>query len=92
MEAAGSSVFSDSSVFGKQWIGLFGQETAAVPQAAASLALFLFLTLVFASTVFTRMPVQRSYELVPFWSWYRVLVAKDQAILQEILLNIVLFV
>ncbi len=35
MDAAGSSIFSDSSVFGKQWIGLFGQEAAAVPQAGS---------------------------------------------------------
>lgn len=61
-------------------------------QALAGMLLALFLTLVFASTVFTRMPAMRRYELLPFWSWQRVLVYGDEAILQENLLNILLFV
>ncbi len=68
------------------------QKRLSLRQAAASLVLFLFLALVFASTVFTRMTAQRSYELIPLWSWYHVIVYRDQAMLQEILLNIVLFV
>ena len=61
-------------------------------QALAGMLLAFFLTLVFASTVFTRVPAQRSYELVPFWSWQRVLACADMDILQENLLNILLFV
>ncbi len=61
-------------------------------QALAGTLLALFLVLVFASTVFTRMPARRSYELMPLWSWQRVLTHGDTAILQENLLNILLFV
>lgn len=38
-------------------------------QAAAVLALVVFLGIVFGSTVFTRTVTIRQYELVPFWSW-----------------------
>lgn len=37
-------------------------------QALASLALLVYLGVVFASTVFTRMPTVCQYELIPFWS------------------------
>lgn len=43
-------------------------------QALASLALLVYLGVVFASTVFTRMPTVRQYELIPFWSWYEVFI------------------
>lgn len=39
-------------------------------QALAILALLIYLGVVFASTVFTRMPTVRQYELILFWSWY----------------------
>ena len=42
------------------------QKRLSLRQAAASLVLFLFLALVFASTVFTRMTAQRSYEPVSY--------------------------
>lgn len=61
-------------------------------QALAGTLLAFYLTLVFASTVFTRVPARRSYELVPFWSWLRVIIHADAALLQENLLNILLFV
>lgn len=59
-------------------------------QALAILALLIYLGVVFASTVFTRMPTVRQYELIPFWSWYEVFVNHSRSLLVENLLNILL--
>ena len=59
-------------------------------QGAAVLALILFLGVVFASTVFTRTPTVRRYELIPCWSWYEVIVNHSQGLLIENLLNMIL--
>ncbi|WP_101694220.1 VanZ family protein [Dorea phocaeensis] len=61
-------------------------------QAVAGLALYGFLEIVFASTVFTRTPGNRAYELLPFWSWREILFHQDWSLLQENVLNIILFV
>lgn len=52
--------------------------------------LFLFLSVVFASTVFTRTPGIRQYELIPFWSWYEVFVNHSKELLWENILNVLL--
>lgn len=49
-------------------------------QAAAVLALVVFLGIVFGSTVFTRTGTIRQYELVPFWSWDSVKVFSQKQI------------
>lgn len=59
-------------------------------QGAAILALILFLGIVFASTVFTRAATIRHYELIPFWSWYEVIVNHSRSLLIENLLNMIL--
>ena len=59
-------------------------------QVLASLALLVYLGVVFASTVFTRMPTVRQYELIPFWSWYEVFIKYSRSLLVENLLNILL--
>lgn len=59
-------------------------------QALASLALLVYLGVVSASTVFTRMPTVRQYELIPFWSWYEVFIKHSRSLLVENLLNILL--
>lgn len=59
-------------------------------QALAILALLIYLGVVFASTVFTRMPTVRQYELIPFWSWYEVFIKHSRSLLVENLLNILL--
>jgi len=58
-------------------------------QAAAGLCLFLFLGIVFASTVFTRIPTERQYKLELFWSWKEIFNG-DSGLLKENLLNCVL--
>ena len=60
-------------------------------QFFAGVALYIFLSIVFASTVFTRTPGKRMYELLPFWSWRRVIFEHDFMLLEENLLNILLF-
>lgn len=59
-------------------------------QGAAVLTLILFLGVVFASTVFTRISTVRRYELIPFWSWYEVIVNHSQGLMVENLLNMIL--
>ena len=59
-------------------------------QAVSIFGLLIFLGIVFGSTVFTREPTVRSYELIPFWSWREVAVVHDWALLQENLLNCIL--
>ena len=59
-------------------------------QAAAVLALVVFLGIVFGSTVFTRAVSIRQYELVPFWSWRDIICYHDWELLKENLLNCIL--
>ena len=59
-------------------------------QGVAMVALLIFLAIVFASTVFTRTPTVRRYELIPLWSWYGVIVNHSQGLLIENLLNMIL--
>lgn len=55
------------------------------------IALYVFLSIVFASTVFTRTPGERFYELAPFWSWREVIFNHNKGLLEENILNIILF-
>lgn len=55
------------------------------------IALYVFLSIVFASTIFTRTPGERFYELVPFWSWWEVVFNHNMGLLEENILNIILF-
>ena len=59
-------------------------------QASAFIALVCFLGVVFASTVFTREPEMRQYELIPFWSWRKIFAKRDKELLLENLLNCIL--
>lgn len=59
-------------------------------QMAAGLALVLFLWIVLESTIFTRKPEVRRYELVLFWSWYEVFVNRNWNLLIENVLNCIL--
>lgn len=61
-------------------------------QALAGISLLLFLSVVFGSTVFTRMPSKRQFELQPFWSWREVIVNHNRELLKENLLNCILLV
>lgn len=58
-----------------------------VSQAVALFLLILFLEIVAASTILTRRPGVRSYKLIPFWSWYGVIVEGDISLLLENILN-----
>ena len=55
-----------------------------------TLLLILFLEIVVASTILTRRPGVRSYKLIPFWSWYGVIVEGDISLLSENFLNCLL--
>lgn len=59
-------------------------------QAVAILAMVVFLGIVFASTVFTRMVSVRQCELTPFWSWKAIMWYHDKELLKEDLLNCIL--
>lgn len=59
-------------------------------QAIAGLVLIIFLGVVFGSTVFTRIPTIRRYELLLFWSWKTVIINHNWEMLKENLLNCVL--
>lgn len=71
-----------------------------ISQAIASLLLLTFLAIVFASTVFTRQPEQRMYQLEVFWSWKEIFkigecgrlgsTGTEGGLLQENLLNMIL--
>ena len=61
-------------------------------QAASALLLAFYLGIVFGSTVFTRTPTVRQYELIPFWSWAEVLMNQNKDLLIENLLNFILFI
>ncbi|MGN0436209.1 MAG: VanZ family protein [Wujia sp.] len=59
-------------------------------QALAALLGYIYMGFVFATTLFTRVPGARKYELIPFWSWNEVLFHGDRLLLEEILLNIIM--
>lgn len=61
-----------------------------ISQLIAVELLFGFLSVVFASTIFTRTPGIRQYELLPFWSWYEVFVNHSKELLWENILNVLL--
>lgn len=61
-------------------------------QFFAVIALYVFVSIVFGSTVFTRTSGKRMYELIPFWSWRKVIFEHDFMLLEENLLNMLLFV
>lgn len=71
------------------------------PQALGILLLFIYLAIVFESTVFTRKPGVRKYQLELFWSWKEILgigecgrtgaLAQKRDLLEENILNILLF-
>lgn len=80
-------------------VRLLKQKKIVTVQAIAGLSLLIFLAIVFASTVFTRTPGTRQYQLELFWSWKEILgIGKcgrlgstiDGGLLQENLLNILL--
>ena len=96
-EIAGFTVVFLISVY---WaVRLLKQKKIVTVQAIAGLSLLIFLAIVFASTVFTRTPGTRQYQLELFWSWKEILgIGKcgrlgstiDGGLLQENLLNILL--
>ena len=69
---------------------LYNYDRIVLSQVVAGLLLLVFLGVVFGSTVFTRMPKERKYELRPFWSWGVVFVNHSWRMFREILLNCVL--
>ena len=78
---------------------LLKQHKIVVMQAVCGLLLLTFLAIVFGSTVFTRTPGIRQYQLEVFWSWKEILgIGKcgrlgstaEGGLLQENLLNILL--
>lgn len=69
---------------------LYKAKRIKLTQVIAAIFLFLFSSVVFASTVFTRTPGIRQYELLPFWSWYEVFVNCRVGLLKENVLNILL--
>ena len=58
-------------------------------QAAAGFLLLLYLITVLGSTVFTRIPGERKYQLEVFWSWKKIFhsVAQNGSVLQNQLLQ-----
>ena len=52
-------------------------------QAISGLLLLLFLGIVFGSTVFTRMPMERKYNLELFWSWKAVFLNHSRELLSN---------
>lgn len=72
-------------------VRLFRKKRIVLSQVLASEILFVFVMLVLASTVFTRTPNSMyTYKLMPFWSWVEA-ASGDLEYLQEIVLNIILF-
>lgn len=61
-------------------------------QVIALLVCISYLEIVFASTVFIRETSIRQYKLVPFWSWHEVIIIHNVMLLQENILNMILFV
>lgn len=62
-----------------------------ISQAISAFAFFVFLSLVFASTVFTRSVGTRQCELIPLWSWAEVIFRQNWYLLEENILNVLLF-
>lgn len=74
------------------FVRLFKKKRIVLSQVFAGELLFVFIMIVLASTVFTRMPNgMHTYELIPFWSWWRA-VFGDVGLLKEIVLNVILFI
>lgn len=71
-------------------VGCIYRKKIKVIQAAAILAMVVFLGIVFESTVFTRTSTVRQYELIPFWSWRAIIRYHDWILLKENLLNCIL--
>lgn len=72
-------------------MGIFvHQRKIRVSQMISGLFLISFLWLVFESTVFTRKTEKLSYELIPLWSWYEVVMNHSRMLLKENLLNCIL--
>ena len=76
---------------------LYKKQKITMRQSIAGILLLLYLLLVFGSTVFTRMPGERQYQLEVFWSWKKILHYIEQhgmvtgtGLLRENLLNIVM--
>lgn len=85
-------VFFSIIFLGVTFIGymLLKNKKIKVSQFIAGESLFLFLVVVLASTVFTRTSNGvRTYELIPFWSWYEI-IAGNTALFEEIVLNMIL--
>ena len=60
-------------------------------QAAALFISIVYMGLVFASTVIKRAPLEtREYQIVPFWSWYKVFTECNLSLLKENILNCIL--
>lgn len=67
------------------------QKKIRTSQLISICLLVLYLGIVFASTVFTRIPAEQPrYELQVFWSWIRVLRDQNMGMLLEIFLNFLL--
>lgn len=61
-------------------------------QAVSWELMFIYFSMIFAAAVFTREPyAQRMYEMIPFWSWRKVLIDENVYLLRENLLNIAFF-
>lgn len=69
---------------------LWYQNKLQIIQVISILIAICYLTIVFASTVFTRQPGIRRYKWMPFWSWKRVFLYHDRELLQENFLNCIL--
>lgn len=78
---------------------LLRQKKIIIMQAVSCLLLLTFLAAIFGSTVFTRTPGLRQYQLEVFWSWKEILKigkcgrmgsSTEGGLLQENLLNILL--
>ena len=59
-------------------------------QGGSIICLFLFLGIVFASTIFTRTTTYRRYELIPLWSYRQILLYHNWELVKENLLNCIL--
>lgn len=78
---------------------LLRQKKIVIMQAVSCLLLLTFLAVIFESTVFTRTPGLRQYQLEVFWSWKEILKigkcgrmgsSTEGGLFQENLLNILL--
>ena len=78
---------------------LLRQKKIVIMQAVSCLLLLIFLMIIFGSTVFTRSPGVRQYQLEVFWSWKELLKigkcgrlgnSMADGLLQENLLNVLL--